>query len=107
MLFCFRNIFVFRNQLERKNDFYSFDPPDDAMETEEVASPVKLCHVCGCRGPLACAKCKTINYCGPTHQKIDWRCGHKESCNKTEINEFLFPEFEIVIEREEVVCKIN
>lgn len=67
--------------------------------------PVKICRVCGCRGPLMCGKCKTVSYCGQVHQKLDWKI-HKHSCGaqnpvKPATNEILFSEFEIVIEQEE------
>lgn len=105
----FRNIKVFRSQLSRKNDFYSSDPPDDAFESDPVASPVKLCNLCGSRGPLLCGKCKEVGYCGALHQKIDWKTGHKEQCGQPENvletpeeDPILFPEYEIVIEREKL-----
>ncbi len=97
---------VFRSQLPRKNDFYSFEPPVESESTPETKALVNLCAVCGCRGPLFCGKCKSTSYCGQLHQKIDWRSNHKENCGKSDVsehhNEFLFPEFEIVIEREEI-----
>ncbi|NXG70258.1 PDCD2 protein, partial [Baryphthengus martii] len=51
-------------------------------------------------------------YCGPEHQALDWRRGHRRCCGKhgaegesadaiPEHNEFLFPEYEILIEPEE------
>lgn len=101
-----RNLIAFRSQLPRKNDFYDYEPPIETEETKEIPSPVNLCQVCGCRGPLFCGKCKTISYCGQLHQKIDWRSNHKENCGKSEVNkhksDFLFPEYEIVLEQEEM-----
>lgn len=98
---------VFRNQLPRKNDFYDYEPPVETEATKEVPSPVNLCQVCGCRGPLFCGKCKAVSYCGQQHQKIDWRGSHKERCGKPEdkrpANDFVFPEFEIVLDQEEEV----
>lgn len=103
----FRNLIVFRNQLPRKNDFYDYEPPVETEATKEVPSPVNLCQVCGCRGPLFCGKCKAVSYCGQQHQKIDWRGSHKERCGKPEdkrpANDFVFPEFEIVLDQEEEV----
>ena len=29
-----------------------------------------------------CARCKVKLYCGRDHQAADWRCGHKEACDK-------------------------
>lgn len=88
------------------NKFYPDQPADDSVECDEVKPPVNLCRVCACRGPLVCGKCKKVTYCGPQHQKIDWKA-HKATCDpskeatKLSYNDFLFPEFEIVIEQEE------
>lgn len=66
--------------------------------------------MCGCYGRYSCSACKKINYCGQLHQKLDWTC-HKHICGTDEIpnvkclpsKELLFPEYEIVIERENSV----
>ncbi|KAK1209431.1 PDCD2 protein, partial [Pygoscelis papua] len=63
-------------------------------------------------GPRACGRCRRAAYCGPEHQALDWRRGHRRSCGQRaagddsvdaipEHNEFLFPEYEILIEPEE------
>lgn len=105
-VFC-RNFVVFRNQLKVDNEFYSPNPPDDESEEPAIPSPVSLCSVCGCRGPLSCSRCKKITYCSQVHQKHDWKI-HKSNCN-TETNNvphsdslssMLFPEFELVMEAE-------
>lgn len=75
------------------------------MRREAIVSPVKLCQVCGCRGPLVCGKCKKISYCGSLHQKDDWKF-HKLYCGTSHelqplFVDILFPEFEIIIEQEE------
>ncbi|NXX89273.1 PDCD2 protein, partial [Centropus bengalensis] len=69
--------------------------------------------VCGCPGPRVCGRCRRAAYCGPEHQALDWRGGgHRRRCGKCdagddsvyaipEHNEFLFPEYEILIEPEE------
>lgn len=78
---------------------------------EEIPLPVRLCAVCGCRGPLSCGKCKSVFYCGASHQKIDWTLGaHKQNCgridNKSSLGNprhtYLFDEYELVIEPEEL-----
>lgn len=50
-------------------------------------------------------KCKKVNYCCQVHQEWDWKNSHKESCGQNEFisagSEFLFPEFDLVIENEE------
>lgn len=101
----FSNIKVLRSQLPLKNAFYPDTPADDTVECDAVEAAVKLCRVCGCRGPLVCGKCKKVGYCGQLHQKLDWKI-HKQHCGvsaelKAPPNEILFPEFEIVIEQEE------
>ncbi|NWU60992.1 PDCD2 protein, partial [Pterocles burchelli] len=63
-------------------------------------------------GPRACGRCRRAAYCGPEHQALDWRGGHRRFCGQLaagddsagaipEHNEFLFPEYEILIEPEE------
>ncbi|NWI88775.1 PDCD2 protein, partial [Pitta sordida] len=63
-------------------------------------------------GPSCCGRCRRAHYCGPEHQALDWRRGHRRSCGQhkdgddsvdaiPEHNEFLFPEYEILIEPEE------
>lgn len=96
---------VLRSQLRLNNSFYPDTPADDTVECGGIESPVKVCRVCGCRGPLVCGKCKKVSYCGQLHQKIDWKT-HKTSCGSSNQenpspSEILFPEFEIVIEQEE------
>ncbi|KAF7254321.1 Programmed cell death protein 2 [Varanus komodoensis] len=106
---------VFRNQLPRKNDTYSFDPPPEEPPLEEPPSVslqlkcgAKLCRVCGCLGPKTCSKCHKVHYCSKDHQLLDWKAGHKASCmqpDKPNVmipdHNFLFPEYEIVREPEE------
>lgn len=71
---------------------------------------VKLCQVCGCRGPLSCGACKSVNYCSKEHQKIDWSLGeHKALCGgvtKSPANKkhnYLLEEFDLVTEPEESI----
>lgn len=81
------------------------------LEQEEVAASVKLCQVCGCRGPLSCGNCKSMHYCSALHQKIDWTLGeHKQNCKSNtpakrgnEKHKFLLEEFDLVIETEELI----
>lgn len=77
---------------------------------DEVAATMKLCQVCGCRGPLSCGKCKSVNYCGASHQKIDWTLGeHKSHCKPNETfskignekHKYLLEEFELSIDQEQ------
>ncbi|XP_005148731.2 programmed cell death protein 2 [Melopsittacus undulatus] len=112
---------VFRNQLPRRNNIYPEEPPPEEPPPElAAAGPPRrlrcgaaLCRICGCLGPHACGRCRRVSYCGPEHQVLDWRRGHRRSCEQhadrgdgsadaiPEHNEFLFPEYEILIEPEE------
>lgn len=75
---------------------------------EAVPSPIRLCNVCGCRGPLSCGKCKKAFYCGAAHQRIDWTQGnHRSHCGSdspvvnSEVSyDCLFKEYELVTEAE-------
>ncbi|XP_054450932.1 programmed cell death protein 2 [Pteronotus mesoamericanus] len=113
---CCAGLRVFRNQLPRENDFYSHEPPaeEPPPETEPVRlqlrSGPRLCRVCGCLGPKTCSGCHRASYCGREHQTLDWRAGHKQACGRTGPSDntvpdhnFLFPEFEIVIETEDEI----
>uniref|UniRef100_A0A8D0L1J0 MYND-type domain-containing protein n=1 Tax=Sphenodon punctatus TaxID=8508 RepID=A0A8D0L1J0_SPHPU len=101
---------VFRNQLSRKNDTYSYDPPPEEPPPEgtpvslQLKCGANLCRVCGCLGPKMCSKCHKASYCSRDHQIMDWKAGHKQSCAAAVIpdHKFLFPEYEIVIESEEL-----
>uniref|UniRef100_G1NV02 MYND-type domain-containing protein n=1 Tax=Myotis lucifugus TaxID=59463 RepID=G1NV02_MYOLU len=112
---CCAGLRVFRNQLPRKNDFYSHEPPSEDPPPEtgasvrlQLQSGAQLCRVCGCLGPKTCARCRQAHYCSKDHQAVDWRCGHKQACRQAgnvdstvPDHNFLFPEFEIVIETED------
>ncbi|KAJ8359940.1 hypothetical protein SKAU_G00164650 [Synaphobranchus kaupii] len=112
---CFK---VYRSQLPRKNDFYPYDPPPEEKATESDSDPfilqsgVKLCRVCGCSGPKTCSRCHAANYCSKEHQVMDWKSGHKNECATSSSagflkHGFLFPEFELVTEPEEVEVKVE
>lgn len=84
---------VFRNQLPRENEFYSFKPPpelgeDDSSDWKSVDSEFRprmfasLCDVCGCLGDKKCSKCQSVCYCCRDHQIIGWKAGHKGECAK-------------------------
>ena len=64
----------------------------------------KTCIVCGISSSSHCAKCKNINYCSRVHQILDWKNGHKEFCGTEKelfLKNFLFPQFELIVEAEE------
>lgn len=106
---------VFRSQLQRKNDFYPYEPPpeDEAPNSAEddqnvlSVSGVKLCWVCGCPGNKACSRCHIVTYCGKHHQTLHWKQSHKKECCSQETSiertcPFLFPESELITEPEAV-----
>ncbi|KAI7805386.1 programmed cell death protein 2 [Triplophysa rosa] len=111
---CFK---VFRCQLPRINKFYPFDPPSDEMpehvleDHQVLGSGLKLCRLCGCLGQKACSRCHSVTYCCKEHQTIDWKNRHKKECanevspSSKELNSFLFPEWELVTEPEELPAK--
>ncbi|XP_003215925.4 programmed cell death protein 2 [Anolis carolinensis] len=113
---------AFRNQLSRKNDTYSYDPPPEEPPLVPLPSVnlqlkcgANLCRVCGCLGPKRCSKCHKAHYCSQDHQLLDWKAGHKASCLQSDDqtnsvipdHKFLFPEYEIVRELEEFDTSIN
>ncbi|KAH0622471.1 hypothetical protein JD844_024815 [Phrynosoma platyrhinos] len=117
LLLCTLFLFqVFRNQLPRKNDTYSYDPPPEQPPLEplpcinlQLKCGANLCRVCGCLGPKRCSKCHKAHYCSKDHQLRDWKAGHKVSCLQSDQtssvipdHNFLFPEYEIIREPEEM-----
>ncbi|KAL0131936.1 hypothetical protein PUN28_000010 [Cardiocondyla obscurior] len=105
------NLKIFRSQLSKINMFYPAEPP---VEQEDWAKEInvlqwsKTCHICGILAPNHCSKCKIANYCSRVHQVHDWKNGHKYVCGteaniNNNSNSFLFPEYEIVIENDNIV----
>ncbi|KAM4866370.1 programmed cell death protein 2 isoform 2-T2 [Thomomys bottae] len=99
---CCGGLRVFRNQLPRKNEFYSYEPPSEEPPSEageslhlQLKSGAHLCRVCGCLGPKTCSRCHQAHYCSKEHQTLDWRLGHKQTCTQLE--------FEIIIETEDEI----
>lgn len=74
------NFKVFRSQLERKNDFYSFNPPNENDRTEVSNTFASLCALCGCLGTKNCSRCRKTSYCSKKHQTIHWKSTHKAIC---------------------------
>ncbi|KAM9667364.1 programmed cell death protein 2 [Trichechus inunguis] len=111
---CCAGLRVFRNQLPRKNDFYSYEPPSEEPPPEtgesvclQLKSGAHLCRVCGCLAPKTCSRCHRAHYCSKEHQTLDWRW-HRQACARAGDLEdtvpdhnFLFPEYEIVIGAED------
>ncbi|XP_076257323.1 zinc finger protein RP-8 [Rhynchophorus ferrugineus] len=104
------NIAVFRNNIPRMNDFYSYDPPEEKPDTTfDVRKFTSLCNACGISAEKRCSKCKIVFYCTREHQVIDWKNGHKEIClNQSELNnaetlsQILFSEWELITETERI-----
>lgn len=71
-----------------------------------IECPSSLCKVCGCLGPMKCSLCKNAFYCSKSHQREDWRNGHKMICKENSqsteptTSTIPFPEFDIEIELE-------
>ncbi|XP_026873384.1 programmed cell death protein 2 isoform X2 [Electrophorus electricus] len=111
---CFK---VYRSQLRRENEFYSFNPPPDEKPADPgdehriLSTGVKLCYLCGCPGQKACSRCHLVTYCSKEHQVIDWKQRHKkECCDEASVaseilNSFVFPERELVTEPEKLPVK--
>ncbi|XP_076034390.1 zinc finger protein RP-8 [Oratosquilla oratoria] len=112
------NIKVFRSQLSRDNNSYPFEAPkeeESGCESPGAADFHNLCRICGALGPKVCGGCKKAWYCSREHQAIDWRGGHKKECKESDTvqnftakeGSFLFPEFEIEMEPEELENEPN
>lgn len=98
------NFKVFRSSLERQNEFYPFEPPNEEPDDNfDIGQKIELCSVCGCFGNKRCSKCKVVAYCGRDHQVFDWKENHKNTCGQIENHrsKLVFSEYEIVIETEE------
>lgn len=110
-----RGVLVLRSQLPKANPYYALNPTDsdDAVQQqstkrENMVLP-KLCSLCGCSSGLQCIKCKSVNYCSRSHQKIHWK-HHKLTCgngirdfNTDQIKQsWLFKEYDLVVSEEEL-----
>lgn len=102
---------VLRSTLQRFNKFYSSTPPNHKPDSNFTLSKwVKLCVVCGISADKHCGKCKETVYCSREHQIFDWKTRHKNACGNNssvlENSSKLFPEFEIVMDAEEIQQKV-
>ncbi|KAJ3210031.1 Programmed cell death protein 2 [Dinochytrium kinnereticum] len=103
----------FRSQLPEDNLYWGSEPD----LTQPKVKPT--CRICGLSGSKRCGKCNNVHYCGRSHQELDWKTGgHSVEC-KSEDGEamrsdegrkkvervVLFPEYELVTEREPDVLK--
>ncbi|XP_069951505.1 programmed cell death protein 2 isoform X5 [Cherax quadricarinatus] len=88
-----------------------FRDTDLGSESPGAGDFNNLCRICGALGPKTCGGCKVARYCSKDHQALDWKSGHKAECKNPENiskvscsghAKFLFPEFEIELEPEEL-----
>ncbi|KAI1297191.1 Programmed cell death protein 2 [Halotydeus destructor] len=106
---------VFRSQLSRSNDFYTFEPPNfEANSDSNLVFPEQFktatCNICGCWADKKCGSCHQVSYCSRSHQILDWKDGgHQVVCKNLPTGQmpqpcknFLFPQYDIVIEGEDV-----
>ncbi|KAL8089332.1 hypothetical protein AgCh_038952 [Apium graveolens] len=107
-----RSVKVFRCQLPRSNNFYSYEAPK--RNGTDRPSEVKgtLCSWCGTwRGCSVCGNCKSAHYCSEKHQAAHWRIGHNIECRKLAVDpqhtssssvasNTVWPQFDIVNEDE-------
>uniref|UniRef100_A0A8D2GAH8 MYND-type domain-containing protein n=1 Tax=Theropithecus gelada TaxID=9565 RepID=A0A8D2GAH8_THEGE len=114
---CCAGLRVFRSQLPRKNDFYSYELPSENPSPEtgqsvclQLKSSAGLCRVCGCLGPKTCSRCHRAYYCSKEHQSLDQKLRYKQACTQSDHldhiipdHDFLFPEFAIVIEAKDEI----
>jgi len=78
-------VVVLRSQLSRENRFYPVEPPEERPGWRTDIVPEKfgtLCPVCGGRGDKSCGRCRQVAYCSQSHQKLDWKKGHKQECTE-------------------------
>jgi pre-rRNA-processing protein TSR4 len=109
-----KGVLVLRSQLPKDNPYYVLNPgnkraiEEQAAKREPISLP-PLCSLCGCVGKMQCTKCKRVNYCSKSHQKIHWK-HHKLTCG-TDIKDFstdevkkswLFKEYDLVVSEEEL-----
>merc|ERR1711991_568140 len=66
-----------------KNLMFKDNPQLLSLKIQPPGSHLKnkTCALCGKTGPVfqRCSVCKSVNYCGPKHQRDHWK-SHKKSC---------------------------
>jgi len=78
-------LLVLRCQLPRSNPYYPSEAPEERPNWRPdivVGKDCPVCPVCGCRGDKMCGRCRGVSYCGESHQKLDWKSGHKKNCRE-------------------------
>lgn len=82
---------VFRSQLPRKNEFYSFEPPayKEKLSSDPSADRYQpMCILCGCVATLKCTNCNEKDYCCEWHRSSDWENSHSAVCGKDQGMDF-------------------
>jgi hypothetical protein len=97
---CLTGVKCLRSQLNRKNDFYSYEAPPSAenFETDYATcvshlssfyenlhkrNMLNMCAVCGSSCTKKCSKCSFAFFCSQNHQLFDWtKLNHKSLCGK-------------------------
>lgn len=60
--------------------------PVKAMQNKMLVCGVRTCHIGGQDDTVVCSVCRIQRYCGPEHQKMDWKY-HKKLCCKGLVEE--------------------
>lgn len=95
-----RSFKAIRSQINRENEFYSYEPPptlengdfDLKLSTDHLKTFYKnlyekknwsLCSACGVSASKKCARCSFAFFCNQSHQLLDWsKLNHKTLCPK-------------------------
>lgn len=98
-----RTFKVYRSQLNRENDFFSYDPPPQDYEEDDIEQELydskdhlkkfylnihkknmlNQCAVCGLACSKKCSRCNFSFFCSQNHQIVDWtKLNHKSLCSK-------------------------
>ena len=65
------------------DDYMKPKRPENENGKKELKRGTKACVICGITAGLnKCSRCEKVAYCGPEHQKQDWKCRHKNECVK-------------------------
>ncbi|KAL3693496.1 hypothetical protein R1sor_007147 [Riccia sorocarpa] len=80
-----RSIKILRNQLPRRNNFYSSEAPKTDGSEAPLSAGAPLCSWCGTwKGDKICGGCKQTRYCSQTHQMDHWRGSHASVCREAQ-----------------------
>jgi hypothetical protein len=120
---------LFKESLNHLELFYKNLYEKSLINGSKIETPFNLCSVCGLKSSKKCAKCSLYTYCDQLHQLHSWTKGkHRDTCanytnytsniektiqnwiddefksnemlKKMETINFIFPEYEMLIEPE-------